>query len=137
MSLDVARQRAAHHEASHAVACLQLGLPIIKITIAHGESYLQRGYYQQTPGLAVEFLSIMSLAGSEGEKLFFPPAADGYGDSIDLVMVRRYLRPRSELEFISETARLHAAARRLVEAVDQDLDYRCRPVEVRLRPIVW
>ena len=76
-------------------------LPIVRIALAHGESYLQRGYYQQTPGLAVEFLSIMSLAGSEGEKLFFPPADDdGYGDSIDLAMVRRYLQPRSELEFI-------------------------------------
>ena len=111
-----ARRRAAHHEASHAAACLQLGLPIIKITIAHGESYLQRGYYQQTPGLAAEFLSIMSLAGSEGEKLFFPPADDGYGDHADIAMVRRYLQPRSELEFISQTARLPAAARRLVEA---------------------
>ena len=111
-----ARRRAAHHEASHAVACLQLGLPIIKITIAHGESYLQRGYYQQTPGIAAEFLSIMSLAGSEGEKLFFPPADDGYGDHADIAMVRRYLQPRSELEFISQTARLPAAARRLVEA---------------------
>ena len=75
--------------------------------------YLQRGRYRPSHDLGAEYLAIMSLAGSEGEKLFFPPADDGYGDSIDLAMVRRYLQPTSELEFIAEVARLRAAARRL------------------------
>lgn len=54
------------------------------------------------------------LAGSEGERLFFPAGDDGYGDAIDLKVIRGYLQPRSELEFIAEVARLRAAARRLV-----------------------
>ena len=58
--------------------------------------YLQRGRYRPSHDLGAEYLAIMSLAGSEGEKLFFPPADDGYGDSIDLAMVRRYLQPTSE-----------------------------------------
>jgi hypothetical protein len=58
----------------------------------------------------------MALCGSEGEKLFYPAAADGYGDSIDLKMIRNYLQPSTELQFIGEIARLRAAARRLVTA---------------------
>ena len=59
----------------------------------------------------------MCLAGSEGERLFFAGSGDDYyGDAIDLDMVRRYLQPRSELEFVAEVARLRAAARRLVAA---------------------
>jgi hypothetical protein len=112
-----ARRRAAIHEASHACACRVLGLPVIKVTIADGGAYLQRGCYQQQPDLAVECLSIMALAGSEGERLFFSGDGDDYyGDKIDLAMVRRYLQPRSELEFVAEIARLRAAARRLVMA---------------------
>ena len=60
---------------------------------------------------------MMSLAGSEAENLFFPgDGDDDYGDSIDVVMVRDYLQPRSELEFVGEIARLRLAAQRLVVA---------------------
>ena len=44
----------------------------------------------------------------------FPPDDDSYGDAIDLKMVRDYLQPRTELEFIAEVSRLCAAAKRLV-----------------------
>jgi hypothetical protein len=114
---EVMNKRTAIHEAAIATACFVLGLPIIKVTIADGESYLLRGFYRQQRDLAVEARCIMSLAGSEAEKLFFPGGNDDYfGDSIDLDAVRRYLRPDSELQFIAEVARLRAAARRLVEA---------------------
>ena len=63
----------------------------------------------------VESLSLMSLAGGEAERLLLPAAAN-YGDAIDLKMVRNYLEPPSELEFIAEVARLGLAARRLVMA---------------------
>jgi hypothetical protein len=51
---------------------------------------------------------------SEGQKLFFPLGDDGYGDADDLKMVRTYLEPRTEFEFIGEVSRLRAAAKRLV-----------------------
>jgi hypothetical protein len=110
-----ARHRAAIHEASHAAAAIVLGLPVLKVTVEDG-TYLQRGYYAPGHDRGAECLAIMCLAGSEGERLLFPAGDDGYGDSRDLDAVRRYLRPDSELQFISEIARLRAAARRLVTA---------------------
>jgi hypothetical protein len=94
-------KRAAIHEVAHAAAAVVLGLPVRKVTIEDG-SYLDRGHYTPAHDCGDECLSIMALAGSEGERLFFTGAGnsdDYYGDSIDLTMVRRYLRPRSELEF--------------------------------------
>jgi hypothetical protein len=89
---EVMNKRAAIQEAAHATACVVLGLPIIKVTIADGESYLLRGFYRQQRDLAVEALCIMSFAGSEAEKLFFPGGSDDYfGDSLDLTAARRYL----------------------------------------------
>jgi hypothetical protein len=107
------RERRATHESGHAVGCLVLGLPIISVTIEDNGAYLHRGYYRQQRGLATECLCIMSLAGAEAERLFFPDA-DDFGDAIDLKMIRGYLEPKSELEFIAEIERLRAAAGRLV-----------------------
>jgi hypothetical protein len=45
-----------------------------------------------------------------------PLGDDGYGNTTDLKMVRGYLQPSTELEFIAEVARLRAAAHRLVTA---------------------
>jgi hypothetical protein len=110
------RARLATHESGHSVAAVMLGVPIIRVTIEAGGAYLHRGYYQQQRDLGIEILCILSLAGSEAEKLFFPAGDDGYGDRIDLKTIRDYLQPASELEIIGEITRLRAAARRLVIA---------------------
>jgi hypothetical protein len=97
-----------------------LGLPILEITIVDG-AYLHRGHYAPGHDLGIECLAIMCLAGSEG--VFFAGSGDDYyGDAIDLDMVRRYLQPRSELEFIAEVARLRAAARRLVVSEQTNIE---------------
>jgi hypothetical protein len=107
-------ERAAYHESSHAIACILFGMSIKRITIEDG-SYLARGHYAPDHDLGEECLAIMSLCGSEGERAFFPDAPDQYfGDSIDLNMIRRIMRPPNELAFIAEVARLRTAARRLV-----------------------
>jgi hypothetical protein len=106
-------ERAVIHEAAHAVACIVLGLPIATVTIAAGHPHLRRGYYRQQRDIAIEALAIMSLAGAEAERLFFPgDSDDDYGDAGDLKMVRSYLEPRTKLAFIGEIARFRLAAQR-------------------------
>jgi hypothetical protein len=56
---EVMNKRTVIHEADYTTACVVLGLPIIKVTIADGESYLLRGFYRQQRDLAVEALCIL------------------------------------------------------------------------------
>jgi hypothetical protein len=88
-------------------------------------------HHRQQRDLAVEALAIMSLAGAEAERFFFPDA-DDFGDAIDLKMIRGYLQPSTVLEFIAEIARLRLAAWRLVMGSRRQIeivaDARCATV---------
>jgi hypothetical protein len=53
---DAMKKRITTHEAGHAIAAINFGIPIIRVTIADGCPHLHRGTYRQQRDLAVECL---------------------------------------------------------------------------------
>jgi hypothetical protein len=115
-------RRAAIHEASHTIAAINFGIPIIRVTIADGQPHLHRGTYRQQRDLAVESLVILCLAGPAGEELICGAVDDG-DDRIDVDAARRYLRddyPDAEIEY--QMLRMRLAAERLVASSRRQIE---------------
>jgi hypothetical protein len=68
------RQRISIHESSHCVAAITFGIPILSVSL--DPPNMHRGIYQAHAG-AVEYLTVLCLAGPAGEELFCGPIEDG------------------------------------------------------------
>ena len=110
------RERVATHEAGHCVAALTFGIPILSVTIDPPPN-MHRGAYKAEHACALEYLTVLCLAGIAAEELFCGPITDG-GDQPDLRMARTHLAHAIANPFraAAELARCRAAAQRLVRS---------------------
>jgi hypothetical protein len=106
-------ERTAYHEVGHALAALLYGIPIRAVTV-EGQPHLHRGELPFEPGLTLEALLTLCLAGPECERLHCGAVDDG-GDTFDIEAAFRHLRRElSALEVLGEYARARDAAAALV-----------------------
>jgi hypothetical protein len=106
-------ERVAYHEVGHALAALLFGIPIRTVTV-EGQPHLHRGELPLDPGLTLEALLTLCLAGPECERLHCGALDDG-GDTLDIDAAFRHLRHElSPLEVLGEYSRARNAAAALV-----------------------
>jgi hypothetical protein len=111
------RERISYHEAAHAIACLSFGIPIIFVTVATDTPHLLRGHYRPPPGIGLEAMCILALAGPAGEEFFCGPINEDAG-RVDHQMAREYLAHAGfdPLRIGVEFNRYRDAAERLVRS---------------------
>jgi len=84
------RWRTSLHEASHATCALAYGIPIVRVCITANTPHLRRGDYRPPPGIGLQAIVTLCLAGPAGEEYFCGRVNDG-GDETDIEMAREYL----------------------------------------------
>jgi hypothetical protein len=106
-------RRIATHEAGHTIACVTFAVPIVGVTVLD-RPHLQRG--PLPPGLALEIVGTICLAGQAAEEAFCAPLPPGDpGDLFDYEMAERHLRRHvGPLRLSLEFTRLRDSARALV-----------------------
>jgi hypothetical protein len=101
------RLRRCFHESGHVVAALQLGIPIIRVTMADHNPHLRRdARYQPDTPVRARNLALLSLSGPMAEERFVGPITDD-GDAIDRAKAHAYLarwRLDDEYDALSEQA---------------------------------
>lgn len=110
----VVAKRAAYHEIGHVIAAITYGIPIISVSINTATPHMHRGNYHPPPGIGLEAMVTLCLAGPAAETFYVGPITDG-SDETDYRMAREYLSRRYDtLEIGVQLNRMRDAADKLV-----------------------
>jgi hypothetical protein len=72
--------RCAYHEAGHAIAAFNFGIPVITVSVVGNRPHLHRARWSTSSGIGVEAMTILCVASPIAEEMFIGSVNDGRFD---------------------------------------------------------